>query len=296
MLGLPPNIDPPVRVIQFIAILVAVVTQDDLMKGLDVIRAVYSQSFFDAFHHTFPEKTIACILLRCSSGCMGLISSAFLIITSETIYDLLLNFTALEFVSQLDAALFVVCEYGYAGKTCEAASKAVRTTTFYVHTKVYRLRKMVLFSVIALVLLACWSAVVYLQNHGAFQCSTLVVQFGDDMRPELGTFSGMYDQDQSRGTRYLSYVDRHSKTAEFAYCVQDQRWTFQYHENGTQKNADPCTGWVARSSETTSYDITATAHSPWFARDEYQREVHLEPFVLQCQDCIKYNTCSGKKG
>ena len=294
-LGLPPNIAPQVQVMQFVAILVAVVTQDDLIKGLDTIRVIFSTSFFDAFHQSHPIKTIICIILRCLSGCMGLVTSFFLIIITETIYELLLNFTALEFVCQLGAAMFVVCQYGYAGKKCEATAKAISTTTFYVHSKVYRHRKIAFFSVIAFTLIGGWSVVVHRQNDGLYQCKTLLVDFGDDMRPSLGTFSGLYDQIRTNNNRYLSYVDRESEKAIFSYCKRDRFWTFQYYEDGVDDNTDPCATWAARSSTITSYDITAAAVLPWFVQDDYQREAYLEPFVLLCQDCTTYNTCSGKK-
>ncbi|CAB9500130.1 Inherit from bactNOG: outer membrane autotransporter barrel [Seminavis robusta] len=299
-IGIPPNIATQVRIVQFLAIIIAVVTQDDLMKALDLIRVVFSKSFYDAFPRTSKPKIVSCVVLRCLSGCLGLVASFFLIITSETIYYLLLNFTALEFISQLDEAFFVLSEYGYAGKTCEIAAKAMSATTFYVHTKVYRMRKTLLFFAILIALITGWSVIVHKQRSGSYQCKTLLVQFGDDMRPELATFSGLYDQRITKNKAHnghLAYVDRKSKTGVFAYCTKGLYWTFQYHIDrvGTAVDIDPCKDWVARSASTTSYDILFSTASSWFVRDEADREVFFDPFVLVCHDCgDSYNSCSGR--
>ena len=119
------------------------------------------------------------------------------------------------------------------------------------------------------------------------------------MRPELGTFSALYDQETLPNqhqfkNRRLVYVDRNSKSAVFAYCSDKRYWTFQFQRENLD-NVDPCTGWLARSSAINSFDITASASSPWFVRDQNQREAFLEPFTLMCHDCGRqYNDCNGR--
>ena len=115
-----------------------------------------------AYPHSNQLKLYGAIAARCIEGCLGLLASFLLIITSETIYYLLLNFTALEFVTKLDEAFFVLSEYGFAGKTCEVAAKAINSTTYYVHTRLYRFRKQILFLAIFIVMLTCWCVYFFL--------------------------------------------------------------------------------------------------------------------------------------
>lgn len=299
-LGVPPNVYMLVKVVQFMALLIAVVTQTDLVKGLDNIRVRNSSSFWRSFPHASQRKLVFCIATQCLQGCLGLMTSFFLIIQSETIYDLLLNFTALEFVGQLDEAFFVLSSYGFAGKACQIATRAIEGTTYYVHTKVHRFKKILLFSVIFAVMIAGWSGVIRRQNTGRYMCNTLMVQFGDDLRPELATFSGLYDQEPSAyitdaRNHHFRYTDRATKTAVFAYCVQNATWSFHYDMELDLESYDPCKDWVVRSSNTYAYDIVTAAQLNWFVRNDFGHEIFLDPFVLFCGDCGKgSNDCNGE--
>ena len=243
------------------------------------------------------------ITARVLQGCFGLVVSFFLIVTSETIYYLLLNFAALEFVSQLDEAWFVLSQFGFAGRSCEAASKAVQETTYYVHTKVYRKRKIVLFGTICVIMIAGWIVIATQQRQGDYLCKTLFVQMGDEMDPSLAAFSGLYDQGTvgSYGkfleNERVRYIDRYTGTAVFAYCAKRRYWTFGRHENpdlSTSEEYDPCEGWEVRSSPTGGYDIVSVATEDWIVRNDFSRQAFLDPFVMVCQDCENgQSACNG---
>lgn len=135
--------------------------------------------------------------------------------------------------------------------------------------------------------------IVAFQLSGKYVCDTIMVQMGDDFVPALGTFNGLYDL-ESPGNyvplkeRRVKYVERRSSEIStsgrglFEYCGELQSWTFRWESTGDDKS-DPC-DWVARSSETKTYDITETVGEPWLVRDS-PREVVLEPFRLFCFDC-----------
>ena len=151
-------------------------------------------------------------------------------------------------------------------------------------------------------MVSAWSVVVSYQKKGRFLCKTIRVQFGDDLRPELATFSGLYDQVSGHSLgiheQHQRYVDRSSHTAVFAYCSAKRYWTFQYRRegftSGFDESFDACDNYVLRSSESDGYDIVLLSTQSWFVRDDFEREIYLDPFILSCHDCGTYNQCTGK--
>ena len=210
--------------------------------------------------------------------------------------SLLLNFTAMGFVSELDEVVFFLAMQGFVGVQCEEAAEIVTGTSYYVPKKKLRATKMVLLSCLFSAMVAGWSVVVQNQVNGKYLCSTIFVQIGDDLLPALGTFSGLYDlqspTDNGFGSQYMSYVDRRSGKATFGYCEDSGAWTLQWNESN-ETTSDPC-NWVAMSSPTTSYDITTTASDKWYAMQS-SRTVVLDPFLLECYDCGSDDAgCNGR--
>ena len=80
---------------------VTVITQDDLITALQLIHSGYSAGIGSAFQHaTFAKWSFAvCVLFLV--GIYGLLVTFLLIITSSDVVDLILNFTAIEFISLL---------------------------------------------------------------------------------------------------------------------------------------------------------------------------------------------------
>ena len=91
--GIPPNVTDAVWVAQIIALAISVIMQDDLRSGFDMAREGYSQTMDEAFLHATWWKWALSVALRCLGGSFGLIVNFLLIITSDTVIDLLLNFT-----------------------------------------------------------------------------------------------------------------------------------------------------------------------------------------------------------
>ena len=89
------------------------------------------------------------------------------------------------------------------------------------------------------------------QTQGSFLCQTLYVQFEDDFVSSLGAFSGLYDLEGDRSGAFentrVTYVDRQSGKALFAYCSDMKAWTFGFNENG--HFPDPCDDWVGMYCE-----------------------------------------------
>lgn len=141
-----------------------------------------------------------------------------------------------------------------------------------------------------------WVVIVFFQLSGKYLCNTVMVQFGDGFVASLGTFNGMYDMQAAE--MYIPFVERRVQYAErrsfetvspvkrgmFEYCGDLKAWTFRLEAVDGSSGTDPC-DWLARSSETDTFDIAETTGEPWLVRDSTLREVILDPFFLYCFDC-----------
>ena len=78
---------------QIIALVISVIMQDDLRSGFDMAREGYSETMDDAFIHATRWKWAMSVAARCIGGSFGLMVNFLLVVTSETVIDLLLNFT-----------------------------------------------------------------------------------------------------------------------------------------------------------------------------------------------------------
>jgi len=106
--GFPVNVVPAVRVSQFLAVVIALCSQDDLRVG---IAAIF-RGIPDAFEgeDDFQQMTrlrwhISCSL-RFIQGFLSLFVSWILIMQAQTVFDLLENFLAISFISNLDDLFF----------------------------------------------------------------------------------------------------------------------------------------------------------------------------------------------
>ena len=76
------------------------------------------------------------------------------------------------------------------------------------------------------------------------------MKFGDEFHPELGFFSGVYSfKGGSKINGRFVYIDKRvEQNAMFAYCKDEQAWTFTFSEAAESINdLDPC-DWKAKSS------------------------------------------------
>ena len=200
-------------------------------------------------------------------------------------------------MSQLDEAAFFLAKQGFAGRKCLEHANHISTTHYAVHKRMVQATKGILMVIILVVMLIAWGFTRHNQTSGFYLCKTLLVQFGDDLRPELGTFAGLYDLQHPSGlslqSQHVQYIERLSGHARFAFCETNSYWTVQWKDSPEGSfPASPCDGWYVRSSQTASFDITQAVTDVWFVRDALQRELILEPFFLHCYECG--NTLSAK--
>ena len=282
-LGIPTNVDFAVRLTQAIAITIAVATQEDILTAFNLIYDGYNDR---AFQEVFPDASLVtwsiALISRFSVGTLGLIVTFFLIISEETVIELLLNFTAMEFVSHLDEVGFLLAAGGYAGKWNRAQADKVVEDKYFISRKTLKWFRISLLLTVLLVLMTGWGVVVANQNNGTYMCQTIYVQFSDDFVTDLGTYSGLYERKAPSdrvGQIHVEYVADGGK-GRFAYCSDENMWTFV-----PSKDGNACSDWIARSVETSSYDILVTASTDWHVRGANNRVIPLQYFYMACYDC-----------
>jgi hypothetical protein len=134
--NIPTNVESTVRATQVLAIIIAIVTQDDVKKVILILRDGYDA---DVFQGTFgPNATkfkwVLSLVLRAAEGQLGLFVTFTLIMQSKTVLDLLLNFSAMEFVSLLDDVAFLMLREGYFGIGMMKQATLCETKYYVPHT------------------------------------------------------------------------------------------------------------------------------------------------------------------
>jgi hypothetical protein len=288
-----------VRASQLLALFIAVISQTDVVSSANLLYNVYkSTDLNEALALTAGSgriKWFGSLFARFLEGCFGLTVSFILIMRADTVRDILLNYTAVEFVSSIDNVVFYMAKLNYFGRKVktDAENPVVDEEHFAVRDRDSRFGlHFVLLSLIFLSFFGGWLGVVAKQNKGDYLPQMVFVQFDDEFLPALGGFSGIYDIGKAGDIFSVSrveYVERRSGKAWLRYCGEDGGfWTLSI-----EKEHDPCS-WLARSSESTSFDILDTLSSKWFAKDTNGvREVPMQHFELSAYGGGDQNECGG---
>lgn len=109
-MNFPPNVEYPVRVSEVLAIMIAIITQEDIRKAVSLLRDGFDENLQKKFKGATFERWVLSIASRASEGLLGLFVTFLLIMRSSSVLDLLLNFLAVEFVTMLDDV--VSCSLG----------------------------------------------------------------------------------------------------------------------------------------------------------------------------------------
>ncbi|CAB9517477.1 Neurogenic locus notch homolog protein 4 [Seminavis robusta] len=305
-LSVPPGVNVEVTLAQAVSMLLAVSTQTNLLTAIS--RMSLGQSYDHAYVLTMnPNATHAdywiSTILQMFVGLAMLVDSFILNMQSTSVLTLMLNFAALAFISEVQQTFFWIAKNGYISRTVEEDTRLV--TNFQIPRHFHKASnpylpylKRVLFGLITGLLLFFYGMLAQQQMSGKFICNQLVAQFGDEIRPDLAFYSGIFLQKE--GELYNGravYEDAKKKGAYFAYCKEEQAWTFSglvdlgeaKLVNGTATaqatSMNACNYW-AKSQATATYDIIESYQQPWLVRDYLANQTNqVDHFVLACNDC-----------
>uniref|UniRef100_A0A7S4N2V1 EGF-like domain-containing protein n=1 Tax=Odontella aurita TaxID=265563 RepID=A0A7S4N2V1_9STRA len=315
-LNIPAGVSGAVRAAQFLAVLVAVGTQDDVITSINSIHEGYpgrrmsvaTESGYGA--GGLYWQWILAVSCRGAEGALCLVATFILIIQSSGVIDLFLDFLAVTFVSTLDNIAFNLALEGYFSRQMKMEAEEVdrvripkirsANRSAFARHRIHCRPTMFLF--ISCVLVAAWSVVVSNQNRGHYvSCDNILCQFGDSFAPELAFFSGVYVMSEAQIAGRAVYMESnpgaskwngsYQGSAMLAYCEDEGAWTFSYsREKGT--DPDPCLSWHAKA-ESQSYDLMELSPSDWYVLgSESKDEVPFVHFSYECADC----ECDAERG
>ena len=225
---------------------------------------------------------------------MCLVITFVLIVQSNDVVGLFLDFLAVTFVSTLDDIAFALARDGYFSREIrDQTGQVMRVRVPKTKITSHRFRP-ILFLLVSGSLIAGWGIIKRGQRAGHYlSCRKIAVQFGDEFRATLGFFSSIYEvsgfdlQGRPIYTEQGKAIDNEDYAkAIFAYCETETAWTFSYPgKDKEDKEVNPC-NWYAKSAETKSFDIMAISPAEWFAfGKESKGAVPFQHFSLLCLDC-----------
>lgn len=277
-LRLPANVETTVRLAQALALFIAIFTQNDLLIGMqtlfDGLPIAFRGGVGDQrFQNMSPCQFYSACLYKTVQGALSLIAAFMLIMQSQNVFDVLLNFLGMSFVGDIDDQAFELAMLGYFGKTTKQTAQDIQETEFYRQKSGRKWIKRVSHIIASLfVLVAMMLGFVVLlsrQNAGVFSVQTIQVELGDEVLPFLGLFSGCYEatdvDDFGEGRLVYKQVAAEKDGGKFGYCDSINKgvggWTFFVGEL-----RDPC-DYLLRSGATDTFNVVAAGSTKWYTKD-----------------------------
>jgi hypothetical protein len=269
----PSHASPLVRATQIMATLTYIIFADSTIH--DVVLGV---ELFPSFNQARSNDKIGCMvfssLLRLSQGILATTVTLFLIISTSNVIEIILNFTAINFISTLDNVGFEVIKWGKYGTKFK--EEADRIEKLPLPKCINRKRKYIPYwsSVIPIgvILMAILCLIIILQeNKNVWVTKIFRVQF-QEKEQGLQVYNGCYVKNddalrRNEGFRrklYESFEDN-SESAKFGYCNDDRRWILFKGDAKDACDAGKNDNELARSSKTETFDVSTMFEETWYS-------------------------------
>ncbi len=303
----PFNVSSSVRIAEVMAIFISIITQQDMRKAICLYRDGFDKC---GLNQVFLGATLwkwrLSIVFRASEGLLGLIITFLLVMQSNSVRDLLLNFSAIEFVTMLDDVVFALASEGFLGRLLKKETKRLSKKSYYVsheHANSSSAMKVSIayFVVLCVSFYTGLGIISMKQKSEHYRCQLIFSQFDDEILPMLGTFTGLFSIHSKKFFYRASYRGVDFKDWErgplLAYCDKEKRWTLSLTKYGASKEEwNPCDNWLVASSESTSFDLISTTSSPWIVNTPTNRGApYANPFMA-CYECKYEDNFCGDNG
>lgn len=221
---------------QFMALTTYCVFADESLK--DICTAVET---FPNFKQVRPEDKVGLIvtscLLRLIQGVLATFCVFLLVVTTTDVIDIILNFTAVNFISAFDDVAFELAQFGKYGPALKEEADRIEELPCppCMHRKHQHIRyTCTVVPVACALLIAMTILTANQQSSEIWLTKTLRVQFKDD--PLRGVYNGCYNETSRVSKRVLfDSFEKNEEAAKFGYCQKDKKW-YLFTGNKT----DPC--------------------------------------------------------
>ena len=294
---IPANVSPLVQGTQLMATLTYIIFADS--NVLDVVLGV---ELFPRLKYQTSDDKIGCMvfssILRASQGILAIIVTLFLVVTTSNTIEIILNFTAINFISTLDNVGFEIIKWGKYGPKFEEEVKRIEKQPLprCIFRKYKHIRYWCAVIPIAVILLACLCSITILQsNSGVWVSQIFRVQF-QEKEQGLQLYNGCYEKNENavntksgfRRKAYEGFKDN-SESAKFGYCMDEHRWIL-FKGDSNVCDARDNDNELARSSKTYTFDVSTMFEEGWYSSSN----TPLDVYFVEDTDETKLNetTCS----
>jgi hypothetical protein len=303
-----------VKATQAMALLVYLLIPDSSMQ--DTIKAIRllpntknwwcgdkkSREREEAYYHEH-YMLISCIL-RLIQGIVASISAFLLIMASGTVLDIILNFAALGFVSDLDDTFFALTETGMFGSWLEEQATYIKTKELPASCKrnSWFSSWKIVFVVFGVGFSGTLAGVRYTQNlTDAWRTTTLRVQFQE---PGFDSYSGCFriNSDFIHERPTYNSDNQGIMSTSFGYCRANRKFVFFKNTSETPVS-DPCHAQemgleLAQSPRTDAFDISTLFEETWASPDTTPIRMYFfgkgtEEKDLHCDLFLNDGVCDG---
>ena len=295
---MPANASLVVRTTQFVSVIAFIVFAEDSIS--DVVDAVrYFPVPVWSMNHIFV--TLACVL-RFAQGMLACFTVFLLVMTSEDVIDIVLNFTAVNFISSMDNAAFELAKGGRYGPILKKQAEAIEEDIKVEHKCLLNSKDEIVITVdengeeqeesvdvtykwylptisliAALLLGFCIYVARQQQRDGVWEARIFRVEF--DEETGLLEYSGCYDdigKNEDRRAIYKSKNYSKQEPAVLEYCKENRRWVF-YSENDDEDvdRCHPGDNGLAQSTKTNSFSVTTAFELNWLSPYKKPLEVYF---------------------
>jgi hypothetical protein len=321
---MPPNNKHIVVVTQVVSLLAFVLFPDSSLQ--DVVKAVqwFPMSSTKENSNQVFYLRFACIL-RGMQGFVACLTAWLLVMTSPSVVDIILNFTAINFVSNLDDEAFLLAKEGVFGKELRKDTRRIEDEKLpsCVHEKGRQVWcwYWIVMACTSLLFFGFMTYVLVLQKSDDKWITTIFrVNFNDI---EFRSYSGCYglNEDSRYLTRFTYNSLSQGSTTSIGYCLEKRQWYIFETRDDKFDPCDPGANAAVRSSQIDSFDISEAFEERWvstsgkpldlffFDSDMEEKDLHCnltlgdgvcdnqfnwEAFNYDDGDCCA-TTCTGSK-
>jgi len=304
---IPSNAPRVLRCTQVLSIMSYLIFRNSSVKDFVKSVQLWPNSSLTVHGDPIGSIKISCFL-RGLQGSFAMIATLLLVATSKEVVDVVLNFTAIGFVSELDDVAFDLAKTGDFGPIFQKESERIvneKLPLCMVKDKDarYYINKMIISTMFGMIFLALVVMTLFQQKQ-IFVTKALRVQFQE---PDLVKFGGCFDIDPRSSTSffkrpsYKSYGGGESNTS-FIYCRDERQWImFKGDTNTNNIDRDPCIVRetdveLARSTKTDTFDISTAFEERWVSSSNaplrlYFFESALEKESLYCDLTLGDGKC-----
>eukprot|EP00531_Pseudo-nitzschia_arenysensis_P000586 CAMPEP_0116127834 /NCGR_PEP_ID=MMETSP0329-20121206/7043_1 /TAXON_ID=697910 /ORGANISM="Pseudo-nitzschia arenysensis, Strain B593" /LENGTH=1048 /DNA_ID=CAMNT_0003621943 /DNA_START=256 /DNA_END=3405 /DNA_ORIENTATION=+ len=261
----PSNNNTLSRWTQYMALLSYCFFADASVK--DVVTAVET---FPRFSRAKPGDKVWLIVLSCVlrlfQGLLSTIVVFLLVVNTSDVIDIILNFTAVNFVSDFDDIAFELCQWGKYGPSLKV--EADRIVTLPAPACIYRKYQHVRYrwTVVPIAFVLLIGLFVISMNQSSLNdwlTVNLRIQFKDD--PLRYGFNGCYRFTERIDKRVIFESYKANKEqAKIGYCSEKRKWFLFTGDETNACNLTKEEEW-AISSKTYAFDIATVFEETWYS-------------------------------